>query len=127
MVRLGVIASVLIRDGEIKKETGVRPCNVDVAKLARQRIASACKRRYLAKIIRIVLSKDLPLTFTKRNSAYVRRNMYNARQKTHPFTKPKTVDEVHSTLAQMTIETCPMVLRTATTNMSSCCTRSYPP
>lgn len=106
-------ACVCVREGEIVKVKGSHNHDVDVEKLNRKEVSEKCKRKAVddvcdrpVKILRTVLKENLPETFTPKDSAYVRRNMYNARQKKIPFKKPRNICEVHSVLAKMTINTC---------------------
>ncbi len=105
-------AVVRMSGDEILAELGMHRHGVDETKLNRQIVSATVKRKATeelcerpSKIIRSVLSENLPQSFTKRDRDYVRRNMYNARQKVRPFTKPKTLLQVHDVLDKIKIET----------------------
>ena len=83
------------------------------AKLERKKISAACKRKVTdnlykrpSKIMRSVLSENIPPTFTSQDRELVRQNVYNARQHIHPFKKPRNIEMVHMVLKDMTIVTC---------------------
>lgn len=85
----------------------------DIQKVNRHIVSTNCKRKAVediaekpSKIIRRELEVDLPTTFTIKDREYVRKNVYNCRQKVLPGPLPKNIDEVVLVLENYKPKTC---------------------
>lgn len=110
----GCTVTLLVDDSNVLVEKrGTHGHDANIKKVNRKKINAACKRRASddvfeqpSKIMRAVLADDIPATFTQADRELVRRNMYNARLKVHPFKKPQSRIAVHNVLNEMNVVTC---------------------
>lgn len=77
----------------------------DEIKVIRKNISNSCKRKaeedlseQPSKIIRKVLSVDLPKNISSDDVGLIRKSMYHARRKSFPSVLPKNIDEVHNVI-----------------------------
>lgn len=83
----------------------------NVSALNRQIIGSTCKRKAVedlaerpSKILKHVLSENLPESLSTVDMGYLRKNMYNARRQIIPVL-PKNISDTHSALNQIDVRT----------------------
>lgn len=95
-------------DNVFSRKQGVHDHEMDDSVLNRKILANSCKRKAQediterpSKIICQALSSNLPETLTTTDVNYVRKIIYNHRQKVLPGRLPKNIHEVHNIVGQI--------------------------